>query len=137
MNTRPLEEYYAQLKGARIVTAELSGDGYDATPVLLVELAGGQRIALEVWQDAEGNGPGFIAGLPAIERSNDTSMLVTGIRARVEHVGQRRPYRVTLVAIDDAHDTPVETVLAVSATHAGVIAKRDGYKVLDVAEVSQ
>jgi hypothetical protein len=38
-------------------------------PVLNVRLATGERLKLEISRDPEGNGPGFIFGLPHPEES--------------------------------------------------------------------
>ena len=45
--------------GATVVAFEWDGE----LPVFIVRLANGQRREIAIQQDAEGNGPGFIAGL--------------------------------------------------------------------------
>lgn len=63
------EGYYGQLKGAKITGVKLRPNedtpGMDSHfwPVLEVTLADGFKTELEVSQDAEGNGPGFLFGL--------------------------------------------------------------------------
>ena len=47
----------AALKGARIVDAVLVGD----MPMLIIVTPGGKRLQVEAWQDAEGNGPGYLS----------------------------------------------------------------------------
>jgi hypothetical protein len=49
--------YYAQLKGRKIIDAGLNADGWP-----FFKLDDGKVI--EVSQDPEGNGPGFLFGLP-------------------------------------------------------------------------
>lgn len=61
-------KYYSQLQGAKILKVEIFEDdfftGSDANwPVLIVELADGSRTEIQISQDAEGNGPGFLFGL--------------------------------------------------------------------------
>jgi hypothetical protein len=59
--------YYSALKGATIVKFlrteedEFGGRGF---PTFLVQLANGELIELVVSQDEEGNGGGFLFGLP-------------------------------------------------------------------------
>ena len=62
-----LTRYLAPLKGARIVDVEIAHDELGLWPTLRVETADGQRLTIEVSADAEGNGPGFLAGLPPVE----------------------------------------------------------------------
>ena len=62
----PMEAYYRQLESATILEVGMRGSGPDATPVLKVRLRSGDPLELQVWQDAEGSGPGFISGLPEI-----------------------------------------------------------------------
>lgn len=63
-----LRDYLAPLKGATIVAVgvnEEDDDGFpEAWPTLKVRATDGQTFDLEVSQDEEGNGPGFIFGLP-------------------------------------------------------------------------
>ena len=59
--------YYSALNGAKIVAFigtledEFGGKGF---PQFMVELQNGERIVIEISQDEEGNGGGFIFGLP-------------------------------------------------------------------------
>jgi hypothetical protein len=50
---------YRRLVGARVETFRWDGE----IPVFTIRLANGERREIAVQQDAEGNGPGFIAGL--------------------------------------------------------------------------
>ena len=68
------EKYYAQLTGAKIqrVAVLADEDGCDSGwPTLKVVLTNGKKVTLEVSRDEEGNGPGFIFGLPQPEEDND------------------------------------------------------------------
>jgi len=62
--------YYRALRGATITSAsaELGEDEDGLTdecwPTLTATLANGDKVTLEVSQDEEGNGPGFLFGLP-------------------------------------------------------------------------
>lgn len=62
------KKYYEQLRGAVIVDVGIIEDeDYGLKtfwPAFIVMLASGERIQIEIAQDEEGNGPGFIAGLP-------------------------------------------------------------------------
>lgn len=53
--------YYSQLNGAHIESTTIDEDGW---PVLRVRLANGDRLDVGVSRDPEGNGPGFLDGLP-------------------------------------------------------------------------
>ncbi len=73
-----LKKYLAPLKGATITAVKVStedegeGLGYShvqAWPTLVVKTKDGQTLNLEISQDEEGNGPGFIFGLPFPEAS--------------------------------------------------------------------
>ena len=63
-----LLSYYGQLKGAIITDVSIRVDEDEPSlgwwPTLDVRLANGQEYVLEVSQDAEGNGPGMLFGLP-------------------------------------------------------------------------
>ncbi len=61
-----LTKYLAPLKGARITRIEIKSDdeSEEFWPVLHVVTKSGFAYALEISQDEEGNGPGFIFGLP-------------------------------------------------------------------------
>lgn len=52
--------YYAALKGAKIIDAGIGDDGF---PYFEAQ-KNGEVFLCEVSQDAEGNGPGFLFGLP-------------------------------------------------------------------------
>jgi hypothetical protein len=58
-----LKDYLAPLKGAMIVDVSVSEEEEGAWPVLTVQTKT-DRLTLEVSRDEEGNGPGFIHGLP-------------------------------------------------------------------------
>jgi hypothetical protein len=61
------EGYYTQLNGAKIlgfIGTINDGDGGDGFPRFMVKLASGENIFIEISQDPEGNGGGFIFGLP-------------------------------------------------------------------------
>lgn len=53
----------ARLKGAKILDAFAGTVADEAYPTLVVELPDGTHLAVEAWQDAEGNGPGYLAML--------------------------------------------------------------------------
>jgi len=64
-------KYYSQLKGATILNVEIFEDdmfyGFDANwPVIIVRLADGSITELQLSRDEEGNGPGFMFGLPRV-----------------------------------------------------------------------
>lgn len=59
-----LEAYLKPLVGAEIVSVGTFDDGAGLWPVLNVKTKDGQTVKLEISQDEEGNGPGFIYGLP-------------------------------------------------------------------------
>ncbi len=63
-----MKVYLAPLVGAKIVAVGVvSDDGGsrgDIWPVLHVELADGTKYKLQICRDAEGNGAGWIHGLP-------------------------------------------------------------------------
>ena len=52
--------YYASMVGGVVE----STDGDAEFPVIKMRLPSGQRIKIEVSRDGEGNGPGFLFGLP-------------------------------------------------------------------------
>lgn len=60
-----LHDYYAQLVGAKVV-----GVGIDCAlcPIIVFEMVDGKRIHTTLSADEEGNGPGFLQGLPPIKR---------------------------------------------------------------------
>lgn len=64
-----LQKYYSTLVGMTItgisIVNDLSDGGFgDNWLVINAKTADGKRFRLEVSQDPEGNGPGFIFGLP-------------------------------------------------------------------------
>jgi hypothetical protein len=64
-----LKRYLAPLEGATIVGAgakvQDDGTGFvEAWPLLKVQAKDGTTYTLEISQDEEGNGPGFVFGLP-------------------------------------------------------------------------
>lgn len=62
-----LERYLEPLKGATIFGVKIKVEDGEVWPVLVVEnltLAEGETLELEISRDEEGNGPGFIFGLP-------------------------------------------------------------------------
>ena len=61
-----MEKYYGFLKGAKIIGAGLHDDGEFEWPYFKIE-KDGQEFEVEVSQDPEGNGPGFLFGLPRPE----------------------------------------------------------------------
>lgn len=54
-------KYYATLIGGTIVQTGVTDDGW---PQLVVKMPTGETYTCEVSQDPEGNGPGFLFGLP-------------------------------------------------------------------------
>jgi hypothetical protein len=65
------EDYFGVLVGAKILSFKMAvdPDEGDYWPTFLVKLADDSIIEIEVSQDEEGNGPGFIFGLPTGEAS--------------------------------------------------------------------
>jgi hypothetical protein len=65
-----MERYYAPLVGAKILGIKVVPDEFDAWEAWLqieIEHADGTRSTLEVSKDEEGNGGGFLFGLPLPE----------------------------------------------------------------------
>ncbi len=58
------EKYYAALKGATIVGTRVELQDGQCWPVIKVRMDNGDELELEVSRDSEGNGPGFLFGLP-------------------------------------------------------------------------
>jgi len=60
------EEYYGSLVGATITKVTMSDDDEEGNcwPMFDVTLKDGTKLELELSQDEEGNGPGFMFGLP-------------------------------------------------------------------------
>jgi len=82
--------YYAALKGATITAAGVElgedehGTGNDCWPTITATLANGDKVKLEVSQDEEGNGPGFLFGLPMPtqeETKEKAKLILVGIKA--------------------------------------------------------
>lgn len=65
------DKYYRQLEGATVVqfvgVIPDENEEYIAFPTLVVRLKDGSICELEISQDPEGNGGGFIFGLPMPE----------------------------------------------------------------------
>lgn len=55
--------YYEGAVGLTIVGFKWSGED-DPFPVLVCRSSSGETVELEISQDPEGNGPGFVFGLP-------------------------------------------------------------------------
>ena len=69
MSKKFYEDYYRTLKGGNILDVEIYEEdmGYGDPELWLrlkVKTASGQVFAVEVSRDEEGNGPGFLFGLP-------------------------------------------------------------------------
>jgi hypothetical protein len=61
-----LEKYYGELVGAKIIDFSIVAEndyGVNFWPTFIVELVDKQTRVIEISQDPEGNGPGFIFGL--------------------------------------------------------------------------
>jgi len=63
------QDYYSSLEGATILsfdgmTGEEADIGISAFPTFTAKLKNGLKVTLEISQDPEGNGGGFIFGLP-------------------------------------------------------------------------
>lgn len=59
-NRKFWRDYYKSLEGGRIVKTGVKDDGF---PYLVVE-KNGERFECDISADPEGNGPGFLFGLP-------------------------------------------------------------------------
>ena len=57
-----LEKYYQGLEGYTVIATSIDSFGF---PVLLMQKGTGGMRCVEVSRDEEGNGPGFLFGLPA------------------------------------------------------------------------
>ena len=64
------KNYYSQLEGAVIVKFEGLADG--EFPAFLAVLENGWKVRLEISQDPEGNGGGFIFGLPTPKAASES-----------------------------------------------------------------
>lgn len=62
---RWLKKYLGQLKGATVVGVRTQVEDDGVWPSLVFE-KDGKRFATEIAQDPEGNGPGFLFGLPHV-----------------------------------------------------------------------
>lgn len=60
-------EYMSPLVGTRIVAAGGFLEDGETWPYFDVQLDGGLTYRIEVSRDTEGNGPGFLFGLPQVE----------------------------------------------------------------------
>lgn len=63
------QKYYSQLQGAVITAAGVTVEedpfeGVVMWPTIHISMPNGDKFVLEVSQDPEGNGPGFLFGLP-------------------------------------------------------------------------
>ena len=65
-NQKYADAYYGQLKDATILTARGKVQGEQLWPTFTVRLADGTMRVIEVSRDSEGNGPGFLFGLPDV-----------------------------------------------------------------------
>lgn len=59
-----LQEYLQPLVNGKVVSVGVNEDDEGAWPVIVVESPTGETFTLEVSRDEEGNGPGFLFGLP-------------------------------------------------------------------------
>lgn len=59
-------KYYGFLKDAKITGAGVMEDGHELWPYIDILASDGEAYRLEISQDPEGNGPGFIFGLPSV-----------------------------------------------------------------------
>lgn len=74
--------YYSELVGARVVGVEIRVEDNEAWPVLRF-VKNGESFDVDVSQDEEGNGPGFLFGLdsaPAQEAYAKAGGVVAGTR---------------------------------------------------------
>jgi len=62
---RWLQGYYQQAVGLTIIGVTTKADEFDVWVTLLAIDKDGNHYALELSQDEEGNGPGFMFGLPS------------------------------------------------------------------------
>ena len=60
------KDYYGSLVGATVTKVTISDDDDEGNswPIFAVTLKDGTKVELELSQDEEGNGPGFMFGLP-------------------------------------------------------------------------
>lgn len=74
-------KYYSALEGAKILKYEPMLDEYNNEieyPSFLVEFANGEVNHIEISMDEEGNGPGFIFGLPFPVEDSKGRLYVVG-----------------------------------------------------------
>lgn len=60
------DTYYGQLKDATILSARGKEHDGQLWPTFTVRLPNGAQCVIEVSRDTEGNGPGFLFGLPDV-----------------------------------------------------------------------
>ena len=64
-------KYYGQLVGSTITAANVTAeDDFGRVifwPTIHIVTPDGQKLVIEVSQDPEGNGPGFLFGLPTVQ----------------------------------------------------------------------
>lgn len=70
-NEKFLKEYYSAMIGGTITSVGFTaGDEYtEPFPYFTIRMKGGVTYTVEISQDEEGNGPGFLFGLPVPEGS--------------------------------------------------------------------
>lgn len=61
--------YYGQLEGCTITNTRVENEDGQLWPVLTVTTPDGEVFSIEVSRDEEGNGPGFLFGLPVPSRT--------------------------------------------------------------------
>lgn len=74
--------YYGFLVGAKIVGVENNIDDYDDVWTKLVVEKDGQKFEVEISRDEEGNGPGFLFGLPSVVVKDDELVRLDGSEER-------------------------------------------------------
>lgn len=65
VDSKWLKKYMEPLLGGRIIGVGVNRDGFPY--FLVVPQDGGNTLRIEVSQDPEGNGPGFLFGLPVLK----------------------------------------------------------------------
>lgn len=71
-----LEAYYGQAVGLTVVGVKVTKDEFDGTSnwvTLVCQYGDLMTVELEISQDEEGNGPGFVFGLPSVRVVKDES----------------------------------------------------------------
>lgn len=61
--------YYSQLEGCTITHTRVKNEDGLLWPVLTITAPDGEVFSIEVSRDEEGNGPGFLFGLPVPSRT--------------------------------------------------------------------